>query len=110
MSVCLTNKAAEIAKAVGPSKMNVNARTEKYTIVPCQSTHNTGGVVMGADPSTSAVNKYLQSWDVPNVFVIGAGAFPQNGGYNPTGTVGALTFQALEAIKTKYLKRPGALV
>ncbi len=31
------------------------------------------------------------------------------GGYNPTGTVGALTFQALEAIKTKYLKRPGAL-
>jgi len=24
--------------------------------------------------------------------------------------VGALSFQALEAIKTKYLKRPGALV
>ncbi len=110
MSVWLTNKAAEIAKAIGPSKMNVNPRTEKYTIVPYQSTHNTGGVVMGADPATSAVNKYLQSWDVPNVFVVGASAFPQNGGYNPTGTVGALTFQALEAIKTRYLKRPGALV
>ena len=27
---------------------------------------------MGADPSTSAVNKYLQSWDVPNVIVVGA--------------------------------------
>jgi gluconate 2-dehydrogenase alpha chain len=65
---------------------------------------------MGADPATSAVNKYLQSWDVPNVFVIGASAFPQNGGYNPTGTVGALTFQALDAIKTRYLKKPGALV
>jgi gluconate 2-dehydrogenase alpha chain len=37
------------------------------------------------------------------------GAFPQNGGYNPTGTVGALTFHALDAIKTRYLKRPGAL-
>jgi hypothetical protein len=24
--------------------------------------------------------------------------------------VGALTYQALEAIKTKYLKKPGALV
>jgi len=110
MSVWLTNKAAEIAKIIGPSKMNVNPRTGKYTIVPYQSTHNTGGAVMGADPQTSAVNKYLQSWDVPNVFVVGASAFPQNGGYNPTGTVGALTFQALDAIKTKYLKRPGALV
>jgi gluconate 2-dehydrogenase alpha chain len=110
MSQWLTNKAAEIAKAIGPSKMNVNPRRGKYTIVPYQSTHNTGGAVMGADPQTSAVNKYLQSWDVPNVFVIGASAFPQNGGYNPTGTVGALTFQALDAIKTKYLKRPGTLV
>jgi len=109
MSVWLTNKAAEIAKAVGPAKMNVSPRTGKYTIVPYQSTHNTGGAVMGADPATSAVNKYLQSWDVPNVFAVGASAFPQNGGYNPTGTVGALTFQALEAIKTRYLKRPGAL-
>ncbi|TMH15853.1 MAG: GMC family oxidoreductase [Betaproteobacteria bacterium] len=110
MSAWLTNKAAEIAKAVGPAKMNVSPRTGKYTIVPYQSTHNTGGAVMGADPATSAVNKYLQSWDVPNVFAVGASAFPQNGGYNPTGTVGALTFQALEAIKTRYLKRPGALV
>jgi gluconate 2-dehydrogenase alpha chain len=110
MSEWLTNKAAEIGKAMGPTKMNVNPRRGKYTIVPYQSTHNTGGAIMGADPATSAVNKYLQSWDVPNVFVIGASAFPQNGGYNPTGTVGALTFQAVEAIKTRYLKKPGLLV
>jgi len=109
MSTYITNKAGEIAKAIGPSKMNVTPRTEKYTIVPYQSTHNTGGAAMGADPATSAVNKYLQSWDVPNVFVVGASAFPQNGGYNPTGTVGALTFQALAAIRTGYLKRPGPL-
>src|SRR4029077_5269126 len=109
MSEWLTNKAAEIAKAIGPSKMNVNPRRGKYTIVPYQSTHNTGGAVMGADPSTSAVNKYLQSWDVPNVFVSGASAFPQNGGYNPTGTVGALPFHTLDAIKSRYLKRPGLL-
>jgi gluconate 2-dehydrogenase alpha chain len=110
MSAYVTNKAAEIGKAMGASKMNVNPRTGKYTIVPYQSTHNTGGTVMGADPATSAVNKYLQSWDVHNVFAISAGAFPQNGGYNPTGTLGALTYQALEAIKTRYLKKPGALV
>ncbi len=38
-----------------------------------------GGAVMGEDPKTSAVNRYLQSWDVHNVFVIGASAFPQGG-------------------------------
>ena len=64
---------------------------------------------MGADPKTSTVNRFLQSWDVHNVFVIGASAFPQNGGYGPTSTVGALTFHALDAIKSKYLKQPGPL-
>jgi len=110
MSQYLTARAGAIAKALGPSAISVSPRTGRYSIVPYQSTHNTGGAVMGADPATSAVNPYLQSWDVPNVFVIGASAFPQNAGYNPTGTVGALTYQALEAIKTKYLKKPGALV
>jgi gluconate 2-dehydrogenase alpha chain len=88
----------------------VNRRAKPYSTVPYQSTHNTGGAVMGADPKTSAVNKYLQSWDVPNVFVIGASAFPQNAGYNPTGTVGALAYFAADAIINKYLKAPGPLV
>jgi gluconate 2-dehydrogenase alpha chain len=44
------------------------------------------------------------------VFVTGASTFPQNAGYNPTGTVGALTYWALDAIVNKYLKSPGALV
>jgi len=54
--------------------------------------------------------QYLQSWDVPNLFVIGASAFPQNGGYSPTGTVDALTYRAADPIRTRYLKRPGALM
>jgi gluconate 2-dehydrogenase alpha chain len=29
---------------------------------------------------------------------------------NPTGTVGALAYWAAEAITTKYIKSPGALV
>ena len=77
--------------------------------MPYQTTHNTGGAVMGNDPKTSVLNRYLQSWDVPNVFVMGASAFPQNAGYNPTGTVGALTYWALDAI-FNYLKSPGPLV
>ena len=79
-------------------------------MVPYQTTHNTGGAVMGSDPKTSVLNRYLQSWDVPNVFVMGASAFPQNAGYNPTGTVGALTYWALDAIfeLSEVARRAGA--
>jgi gluconate 2-dehydrogenase alpha chain len=109
MSAYTTDKAVEIARAIGPSKIGVNPVIGKYSIVPYQSTHNVGGAVMGADPATSAVNKYLQSWDVPNVFVVGGSAYPQNSANSPTGTVGALACWAADAIKDEYLKRPGPL-
>jgi len=52
----------------------------------------------------------LQTWDAHNVFVMGAGVFPQNIGYNPTGLVGALAYWSARAIRTSYLKTPGPLV
>jgi gluconate 2-dehydrogenase alpha chain len=110
MSKYLTDRAAEIAKAMRPREIKVNARTGHYSIVPYQTTHNTGGTIMGTDPKSSVLNRYLQSWEVPNLFLMGAGAFPQNPGYNPTGTVAALAYWASDAIKTQYLKNPGPLV
>ena len=110
MSQYLNNKALEIAKVMGPSKIAAHAVHGNYSIVPYQSTHNIGGAVMGADPATSVVNKYLQSWDVPNVFVIGGSAFPQNSSNSPTVTIGTLACWAADSIKEYYLKRPGAMV
>ena len=37
---------------------------------------------MGSDPKTSVVNRYGQSWDVPNLFVIGSSTFPSMSGFN----------------------------
>ena len=65
---------------------------------------------MGASPHDSVVNKYLQSWDVPNVFVLGASAFDHNSAYNPTGPVGAMAYWTADAIKNRYRQRPGRLV
>lgn len=110
MSGFLTDKAALIAKAMNPRSYHAKPRSGHYSIIPYQTTHNTGGAVMGDDPKTSVVNRYMQCWDVPNVFVMGASVFPQNAGYNPTGTVGALTYWAADAIKNRYLKNPGPLV
>ena len=101
---------AEIARAMKPTHQNPPNTRQTWSVVPYQSTHNTGGTIMGAHPGTSAVNRYLQSWDVPNVFVVGASVFPHNSAYNPTGPVGALAYWAADAIREKYLKRPGLLV
>lgn len=100
----------KIGKAMNPKAIVARGLSGHYSIVPYQSTHNTGGAIMGTDPKNSAVNRYLQSWDVPNVFAVGASAFPQNAGYNPTGTVGALAYWTADAIKNRYLKKPGPLV
>ena len=110
MSKFLTDKAEDIAKAMKPRSHHRKDRKGHYSIVPYQTTHNTGGAAMGTDPRTSVVNRYLQSWDVPNVFVVGSSVFPQNHGYNPTGTVGALTYWAADAIRNQYLKKPGPLM
>ncbi len=74
MAQFMFDKMAPIAKAMKPkyilgSPKNANSHFDTTTY---QTTHMNGGAVMGEDPKTSAVNRYLQSWDVHNVFVIGA--------------------------------------
>jgi gluconate 2-dehydrogenase alpha chain len=103
-------KVAEIAKSMNPREMVVKSQQGHWDSAPYQSSHIVGGFIMGADPATSSVNKHLQVWGVPNLFVVGSSAFPQNPGYNPTGTVCALAFKAADAIRSRYLKRPGEMI
>jgi gluconate 2-dehydrogenase alpha chain len=110
MSNHVTQKSLEIGRAMGARLAVAAPRKRPYTITQYQTTHNAGGAIMGQDRNRSVVNRYLQSWDLPNLFVIGASAFPQNPEYNPTNTVGALAYLAAEAIVTRYLKSPGPLV
>lgn len=110
MAQYVTDKVEEIAKAMSPRQIVKSPAKGPWNSGPYQSSHIVGGFVMGADPKTSSINKYLQSWDVSNLFVVGASAFPQNPGYNPTATVGALAFKAADAIRSLYVKNPGPLV
>jgi len=72
--------------------------------------HHEGGTRMGSDPKTSVVNKYGQSWDIPNLFVIGSSTFPSMSGFNPTLTIQALAYLSADAIANRYKKNPGALL
>lgn len=112
MANFMNEKMAEVGKAAGATsvtaaKIPLDAH---YDTRIYQSTHNTGGAIMGSDPNTSVVNKYSQHWDVPNLFVSGASTFPQNMGYNPTGLVGALAYFSVHHMINTYLKNPGPMV
>lgn len=105
----LTGKIDMIVKNMGAKSVGLKSNSKDYNIVPYQTTHNTGGTIMGSDPKESVVNTYLQHWDAENLFVVGAGNFPHNGGCNPTGTVGALAYRCADGV-LKYSKKSGSLV
>jgi gluconate 2-dehydrogenase alpha chain len=111
MSVYLTNRLMDIAKAASAKIIGTpNPRTGNFDNINGQSSHHTGGAIMGTDPRASVLNRYLQNWEASNLFVLGGAAFPQNPGYNPTGTIAALAYWSAKAITGRYLKAPGPLV
>ena len=64
---------------------------------------------MGTDPHTSVVNRYGQSWDIPNLFIIGSSTFPSMSGHNPTLIIQALSYWTADAILNRYVRTPGPL-
>ncbi|GAA4431311.1 GMC family oxidoreductase [Georgenia halophila] len=106
----LAARCEEIMRAMGPDRMSVEPELGDYRIDQYQSTHPTGGAIMGADPGNSVTNSYGQVWDTPNVFVTGASLFPQNPGANPSGTVAALAYRTADALKDRYFRAPGQLL
>jgi len=72
--------------------------------------HHEGGTRMGSDPNRSVVNRFGQSWDIPNLFVIGSSTFPSMGsGFNPTLTIQALAYLSADVIVNRYQRNPGPL-
>lgn len=109
MAEFMTAKAVEIARAMGAKEISPFRGLRSYNAVAYQTSHVQGGAIMGSSPEHSAVNPHLQHWRVPNLFVLGASSFPNNGSANPTLTVLALTLRTADAIIGRYLKSPALL-
>jgi gluconate 2-dehydrogenase alpha chain len=99
---------ARIARAMGLKYEAPRITRNKYNVVQYQTTHVQGGAVMGASPETSVVNTNLRHWDVKNLWVVGASAFPQNSSGNPTLTALALTYRAADAFIASHAPQPKA--
>ncbi|MGK5076391.1 GMC family oxidoreductase [Janthinobacterium sp. ZB1P44] len=112
MSRFVTDKMMKVAEAMNPEAIKVSVKSvgDHLDLRNYQTTHWAGGTAMGADRKTSVVNRYLQSWDVHNVFAVGSSVFPVGIGYNPTGLACALTYWSAKAIREQYLKDPRPLV
>src|SRR5699024_4525642 len=88
-------KCKEVMEEMGADHIDVDDVPDKFDH-SYTGGHYGGGVIMGKDSDTSALNNYLQMWDAENVFVVGASAFPHFGNYNPTETVCALAYRAAD--------------
>jgi gluconate 2-dehydrogenase alpha chain len=109
MAEFATARAVEIARRMGAKEVTPFPGLRSYDATRSQSTHIQGGTIMGSSPDRSVLNPYLQHWQVSNLFVLGASAFPQNASANPTPTILALTYRTADAIVNRYLKNPSAL-
>jgi gluconate 2-dehydrogenase alpha chain len=109
MSEWVTQKIGEICKAMGADVMGpVAGRKAPFDTRQYQSTHITGGTIMGADPGTSVVSPRLQHWDAQNLFVVGASVYPHNSGFNPTGPLAALALRLGDDL-VRYTQNPQML-
>lgn len=104
----MANKCVEMLEEMGADHIRLNGLSENFT-PGFNFQHNGGGVIMGDNPETSAVNNYMQMWDMENLFVCGASAFPHFGPTNPTLTMGALTYRATEGMM-EYLDGDGGML
>jgi choline dehydrogenase-like flavoprotein len=72
---------------------------------PGSMIHDMGTARMGNDPKKSVLNKFNQTHDVKNLFVVDGACFVTSGGYGPTLTIGALSARASDYIITQLKRR-----
>jgi choline dehydrogenase-like flavoprotein len=66
--------------------------------------HESGTIRMGNDPKASALNKYCQAHDVPNLFVCDAAPFVSQADKNLTWTILAFAWRTSEYIAEQWKK------
>ncbi|MGH9674927.1 MAG: GMC oxidoreductase, partial [Bryobacteraceae bacterium] len=86
------NTLEEVCRAAG---FEILARRDQM-FPPGYSIHELGTCRMGDNPKTSVLNKWNQSHDVKNLFVVDGSSFVTGGTQNPTMTILALSMRASE--------------
>src|SRR6478736_4829721 len=90
-------RAKESMDAAGAYKIEVD-RLMRYS-----GWHLLGTARMGDDPSTSVVDRWNRSHDVPNLYVVDGSCFVTSSGVNPTSTIVAIALRAADhMVETRF--------
>ena len=84
----------DLAKSVGAFDFALNDYRDADGTYRTPAWHLLGTCRMGSDPASSVTNKWHQTWEVANLFVVDGSSFPTGGVVNPTSTVCALALRA----------------
>ncbi len=71
---------------------------------PGEIIHEVGTTCMGAEPAKSVLNQYCQSWEVKNLFVTDGGPFVSNADKNPTLSIMAIAWRAMDYLVDEMKK------
>jgi choline dehydrogenase-like flavoprotein len=92
MICAISSKLHEILEAAGARNIVVNE------FVAGASSHYLGTCRMGDDPSTSVVDRWCRTHDVPNLFIGDGSVFVTGGAANPALTISALATRTADGI------------
>jgi 2-methyl-1,2-propanediol dehydrogenase len=91
------DKIFEATRAVGAVETN-----DTGVLYPPPAWHLMGTCRMGNTPDDSVLNKWCQTWDLPNLFVVDGSTLTTGGAVNPTSTIGALACRSAEYITRNF--------
>ena len=92
--------ASQVAEAAGFEVLRKNVMPNP----PGYSIHEVGTCRMGDDPKKSVLNKWNQSHDHKNLFVVDGAGFTSAGWQNPTMTILSLSMRASEHLAEERKK------
>jgi choline dehydrogenase-like flavoprotein len=96
----MTETAQEMVEAAGFEILHVSKRT----LTEGWSIHELGTARMGDDPKKSVLNKFEQSHDVKNLFVVDGSAFVNASCQNPTWSIMALCWRSMDYLADEMKK------
>ena len=98
----MLDRLEDLAKACSAYEYRLQDYRDKDGVYRTPAWHMIGTCRMGKDAENSVVNKWHQSWEVPNLFIVDGSVLATGGVVNPTPTISALALRAAAYIRDNF--------
>jgi choline dehydrogenase-like flavoprotein len=98
MMAYMADRLRDLAAHVGAADYRINDYVDDTGTYRTPAWHLLGTCRMGDNPGTSVTDRWHQSWEVPNLYIVDGSSMVTGGVVNPTSTVAALALRAARNI------------